>query len=210
MLPDDPRYSRNNIDIQPFSSGTEVFHVTMGANSKTNDVIPTADLPAEPDRTAVEDDMLVSFLDYFRAVLVRKCAGLTATQLQATVGDSTLTLGRLLRHMAFVEDHWFRFTLLGHDLPDPWLGADWDAQPDWEMDTAADFSPPELARQFDDAVARSREAVDGLHLDHLSARESRHGATSLRWILIHMIEEYARHCGHADLIRETIDGAVGD
>ena len=78
------------------------------------------------------------------------------------------------------------------------------------MDTAADFSPIELAQQYDAAVARSRAAVEGLGLDHIAAREGRLGATNLRWILIHMIEEYARHCGHADLLREAIDGAVGD
>jgi uncharacterized damage-inducible protein DinB len=182
----------------------------MGENSTNNDVIPTRDAPAEPIRSCGEDDMLVSFLDYFRAVLVRKCAGLTADQLHARVTDSTLTLGRLLRHMAFVEDHWFRYTLLGQDLPEPWLGADWDAQPDWEMDTAADFSPAELAEQFDDAVARSGVALEGVGVDQAAAREGSHGPTNLRWILIHMIEEYARHCGHADLLREAIDGGVGD
>jgi hypothetical protein len=182
----------------------------MGENSTNNDVIPTRDEPAEPSRSSGEHDMLMSFLDYFRAVLVRKCGGLTAPQLQTTVAESTLTLARLLRHMAFVEDYWFQFSLLGNELPEPWLVADWDAQPDWEMDTAADFSPIELAQQFDAAVARSRAAVEGLGLDHIAAREGRLGATNLRWILIHMIEEYARHCGHADLLREAIDGAVGD
>jgi uncharacterized damage-inducible protein DinB len=182
----------------------------MGENSTNNDVIPTRDEPTEPSRSSGEHDMLMSFLDYFRAVLVRKCGGLTAPQLQTTVAESTLTLARLLRHMAFVEDHWFQFSLLGNELPEPWLVADWDAQPDWEMDTAADFSPIELAQQFDAAVARSRAAVEGLGLDHIAAREGRLGATNLRWILIHMIEEYARHCGHADLLREAIDGAVGD
>lgn len=154
--------------------------------------------------------MLVSFIDYFRTVLTRKCAGLTAHQLQITVAASDLTLGRLLRHMAFVEDYWFRFVLLGEDLPDPWIAADWDAQPDWEMDTASDYSPAELGRQFDDAVGRSRAAIADADLDRVAARDGRQGPTSLRWILIHMIEEYARHCGHADVIREAIDGAVGD
>ena len=175
-----------------------------------DDVIPTGPEPIEPPRSAGEHDTLVTFLDYFRSVLVRKCAGLDSAQLHATVAASTLTLGRLLRHMAFVEDHWFRYTLLGRELPQPWLAADWDAQPDWEMDTAADFSPTELARQFDAAVARSREAVQGLGPDHVAARDGRLGPTNLRWIMIHMIEEYARHCGHADLLREAIDGSVGD
>lgn len=157
-----------------------------------------------------EHDTLVTFLGYYRGVLLRKCAGLTARQLQMTTAVSTLTLGRLLRHLAFVEDHWFQYTFVGRDLPDLWLGGDWDAQPDWEMDTATDFSPAELGRQFDDAVARSNAVIAGAELDQLAVRAGRHGPTSLRWILVHMIEEYARHCGHADLIREAIDGAVGD
>jgi hypothetical protein len=112
--------------------------------------------------------------------------------------------------MTLVEDHWFQHVLLGRPMPDQWLAADWDAQPDWEMDTSVDFTPAELIEQFDDAVARSRAAIDGLDLDASSAN-GHHGApVNLRWILVHMIEEYARHCGHADLLREAIDGTTGD
>ena len=166
--------------------------------------------PDEPSRSGGERDSLLSFVDYFRAVLVRKCVGLDHDQLNRTVAASTLTLARLVRHMAFVEDHWFQAVLHGRELPALWLDADWHAQPDWEMDTAADFSPAALADQFDAAVERSRLAVQGVDLDTLAARDTHGGATNLRWILIHMIEEYARHCGHADLLREAIDGTVGD
>jgi uncharacterized damage-inducible protein DinB len=182
----------------------------MSENSNYNDVISPRELQPDPPRAVPERDMLVSFLDYFRSVLVRKTSGLTASQLDVALAPSTLTLGRLLRHMAFVEDHWFGFALHGREYHDDWAAADWAAHPDWEMDTAADFSPTELAAQFDAAIDRSRSAIDGLDLDWIAARESRFGPTSLRWILIHMIEEYARHCGHADLLRETIDGGVGD
>ena len=154
--------------------------------------------------------MLLSYLDFYRAVLVRKCTALTARQLALTTGTSTLTLGRLLRHMALVEDHWFTVVLHDRAEPDLWQGADWEAQPDWEMDTATDFSPVELAAQFDVSVARSREAIDGVDLDRTAAHVGPQGPTTLRWILIHMVEEYARHCGHADLLREAIDGQVGD
>ena len=112
--------------------------------------------------------------------------------------------------MVFVEDHWFQSVLLGRRLPEPWLGADWDAQPDWEMDTAVDFTPSELIEQFDEAVARSRAAIDGLDVETTAANGSGGEPTNLRWILVHMIEEYARHCGHADLLREAIDGTTGD
>ena len=100
--------------------------------------------------------------------------------------------------------------LHGRNTIAEWAGADCDAHPDWEMDTAADFSPAELGRQFDDAVGRSRAAITDVDLDDVAVEQGHHGPTSLRWILVHMIEEYARHCGHADLIREAIDGRVGD
>ncbi len=182
----------------------------MPAKSSHNDVIPAPPPPDEPLRTASEREMLLTYLGFYRTVLVRKCSDLDRTQLQMTTADSTLTLGRLLRHMAFVEGFWFDEVLHDRDPAPEWAGADWDAQPDWEMDTAADYSPTELARQFDDAVSRSQEAINGVDLDAVAAREGRHGPTNLRWILVHMIEEYARHCGHADLIREAIDGRVGD
>ena len=175
-----------------------------------NIVISERSAPEEPPRAHDERDTLMSFLDYFRTVLVRKCSGLSGEQLQATTAASTLTLGRLLRHMAYVEDHWFQATLHDRPLPDIWLAADWDAQPDWEMDTAGDYTPAELAEQFDAAVTRSRLAVEGVDLDMVAARESHGEATNLRWILVHMIEEYARHCGHADFLREAVDGVVGD
>ncbi|MFW2333171.1 DinB family protein [Ilumatobacter sp.] len=154
--------------------------------------------------------MLLSYLDFYRAVLHRKCAGLGPEQLRTTVASSSLTLGRLLRHMAMVEDFWFGEVLHDREPAAEWADADWERHPDWEMDTADDFSPAELGRQFDDAVARSRAAIADVALDELAARPGRHGPTNLRWILVHMIEEYARHCGHADLIREAVDGRTGD
>jgi len=182
----------------------------MPANSSHNAVISAPDLPADPAGTDHERQMLLSYLDFYRAVLVRKCAELGPDQLRVGAAASTLTLGGILRHMSFVEDFWFGETLHGRAPAAEWADADWDAAPDWEMDTARDFAPVELGRQFDAAVARSRDAIDGIGLDELAAEPGRRGPTNLRWILVHMIEEYARHCGHADLIREAIDGRVGD
>jgi hypothetical protein len=100
---------------------------------------------------------------------------------------------------------------------EPWASVDWDADRDWDWHSAADDSPEELRRLFDDSVAASdaiiAEALADGGLDRLSVTESRRpgeGAFSLRWIVVHMIEEYARHNGHADLIRESIDGATGE
>ncbi len=174
-------------------------------------MIAPRELAAEPQRSAGEYDTLVAFLDYFRSVLIRKASGLDASQLATTLGRSTLTIGGLVKHMAFVEDFWFEGVLLGNDAPQPWASADWAASPDWEFDTAANDSPAELLEQFRTSVARSDVAIASVaDLDTLAARRSHDEPTNLRWILVHMIEEYARHCGHADLIRESIDGVTGD
>jgi uncharacterized damage-inducible protein DinB len=171
----------------------------------------------DPPLRAGEADSLLAFLDYHRNTLRRKTEGLTQAQQATRLEPSTLTLGGLLKHMALVEDWWFSVVLLGNPDAEPWQDLDWDADPDWEFRTAADDSPDELRRLLDEAIANSdqniRHVLDADGLDGLSVRESRHaqeGRFSLRWILLHMIEEYARHNGHADLIRESIDGSTGE
>ena len=173
--------------------------------------IGPVDLAPEPGRSTDQRATLLQFLDFYRSVLVRKAAGLDATQLSATLGPSRLTIGGLVKHMALVEDHWFNSVLLGNDYPEPWITADWSTSPDWEFDTAPNDSPTELIEQFLASVARSDAAIASvLELDAIAARHSHREPTNLGWILVHMIEEYGRHCGHADLIRESIDGATGD
>lgn len=155
--------------------------------------------------------MLLGFLDMYRAVLVRKAAGLTQEQLATPLPPSTLTLGGLLKHMALVEDDWFTSDMQGSDMPEPWASVDWDADRDWELNSAKDDTLDELLGLFDAACERSRAVVEGCgSLDDRSVKTNRQGTHfTLRWILVHMIEEYARHCGHADLIREAIDGQRG-
>ncbi len=173
--------------------------------------IGETELAAEPDRAATERNTLTAFLDYFRSVLVRQASGLSPEQLATPLPPSTLTIGGLMKHMSFVEIHWFDHVWSGNDYPEPWVSVDWATTPDWEFDTAARDTPAGLHAGFDAAVTLSRSAIAAVtDLDALAALESRGQATSLRWILIHMIEEYARHCGHADLIRESIDGRKGD
>jgi hypothetical protein len=98
----------------------------------------------------------------------------------------------------------------------PWDAVDWEADPDWEFSSAADDSPDDLRRGLDEAVAQARRHIDEAlslgGLDQLSVTPSRREGRpfTLRWILLHMIEEYARHNGHADLIRESIDGTTGE
>ena len=126
-----------------------------------------------------------------------------------------MTLGGLLKHLALVEDSWFTRWLHDRPMPEPWAGVDWRSDPDWEFYSAADDSPEELLELWERSCRRSDAAIDEAladgGLDQLASRRGEDGhAPSLRWILVHMVEEYARHNGHADLLREAVDGQVGE
>lgn len=159
-----------------------------------------------------------AFLDYHRDTLRWKVSGLTQEELARTLPPSTMTLGGMVKHLALVESNWFEVVLDGAELMMPPFDAiDWDADRDWDWDSAVHDTPEQLLALFDEAVGRSDKLIDAAlagpnGLDTLSVRTSRRSgnAYSLRWILLHMVEEYARHNGHADLIRESIDGQVGD
>ncbi len=168
--------------------------------------------PPDIPNQGSELDLLRSFLNYQRAVLIDKASGLTDLQIHARLPPSTLTLGGLVNHMALVEDDWFTSDFKGDDLPDLWANAPWDDDRDWEFTSARDMPTEELFERYTSAIERSEAILDGVSdLDQLSVKTSRKGEHwSMRWILIHMIEETARHNGHADLIRESIDGSVGD
>ncbi len=161
-----------------------------------------------------EAETLLSTLDRIRATFAWKCSGVDAAGANARLGPSTITLGGLLKHLALIEDQYFTWMLLGREYGPQWRGYD-ASIPDWEWRSAADDSPEELLALWESAVARSRAAVaearaDG-GLDRLAARPTHWGATlNLRRILADLIEEYARHTGHADLIRESVDGLVGE
>ena len=161
---------------------------------------------------ADETTTLRAFLDLYRDVLLRKAEGLSAEQLARTLPPSTLHLAGLLKHMAYVEGYWLGEVLLDAEPVPPFADVDWDADNDWEFTTAAGESPEVLTGYLRDAIARSDATLD--RAGDLGARAARvlprrGEAPTLRWILVHLIEEYARHCGHADLIRESIDGATG-
>ena len=173
----------------------------------------------EPPIAADETATLLGYLDYQRATLEWKTRGLDAAGLRRTIASSTMTLAGLLKHMAYVEDHWFSGML--HDLPRmaPWSDVDWAATPDWEWEAAVSDTPEAVRAQWNTSVERSRQAVQDA-LTHAAAADPMGGLAkrawpngerpSLRWILVHMIEEYARHNGHADLLREAVDGETGE
>lgn len=169
----------------------------------------------EPPVAADEVAMLLGFLDYQRATLEWRCRGLDAAGLGASLDPTSMTLGGLLNHLAWVEDHWFSRRLFGNPAVEPWASVDWDVDRDWEWHSAADTAPDVLRSRWESAVEASRGHTDRAladgGLDRLAAVPWPDGqAPSLRWIVLHMIEEYARHNGHADLLRESVDGEVGE
>jgi uncharacterized damage-inducible protein DinB len=169
----------------------------------------------EPPLAGDETATLLGFLDFQRATLAWKCSGLDVAGLGATVGPSSMTLGGMLKHLAYVEDLWCSRWLHGQDGQPPWDTVDWKADPDWDWHSAAEDTPEQLRALWGDTVARSRslvaQALDSGGLERLARRTWPDGrAPSLRWILVHLIEEYSRHNGHADLLRESVDGLTGE
>ena len=160
-----------------------------------------------------ERTMLLEFLDYHRATLVQKVTGLTQAQMaKQSVPTSSLTLAGLLKHHALNEDTWFSHRFAGLPEFEPWASAPFDEDPDWEFHSAPDDEPEALIALYQEACVRSRAAIAGRPFDDLSAEPNRAGTEyfTLRWIVLHMIEETARHNGHVDLLREAIDGSRGE
>lgn len=169
----------------------------------------------EPPFDADEVASVFGFLDYQRATLDWKTRGLNEGGLSTTTAKSTMTLGGILKHMSWVEDHWFSYVLHARDRAEPWRSIDWKAFPDWEWTSALDDTADALRGMWKSACEASRTAVDEAlthgGLDQAALRALGGGDhPSLRWIVLHMIEEYARHNGHADLLREAVDGEVGE
>jgi uncharacterized damage-inducible protein DinB len=168
---------------------------------------PPVDRKPEP-LLGGERTMLEGWLDYHRETLLMKCVGLTAEQLKLrSVEPSSLSLLGLVRHMADVERSWFTRRFLGVDIPFLYST---DASPDGEFDDLDEADAEADFAIFRAEVERARLAATGHALDETFIHSRTHEKMSLRWIYIHMIEEYARHNGHADLIRERIDGTTGD
>jgi uncharacterized damage-inducible protein DinB len=163
---------------------------------------------ADPDRTRPEREQLEAWMDFHRDTLRMKCAGLTAEQLKLrAVPRSNLTLLGLVRHMADVERWWFRMHTAGEDVKLRYWG---DHQSD-DFDAVADADAAADLADFDREVALARAAARDVDLDKVvkSLWPGWDREMSVRWIYLHMLEEYARHNGHADLLRESIDGATG-
>ena len=166
----------------------------------------------DPKLQSDERTTLVEFLDYQRATFLSKIAGLTHEQMNRTLPPSDLTLASLTKHLALVEDSWFQERFVGVEV-EPWASAPFDEDPDWDLHSAQHHSPTELVILYEAAVGRSQATLaEVTSLDEHSAEKDRREGIeySMRWIMVHMIEETARHNGHADFIRQSIDGLVGE
>jgi uncharacterized damage-inducible protein DinB len=172
-------------------------------------VDPDSDPRIDPPAEANERATLVAFLRWHRDTLELKCSGLDVADLaRRSVDPSTLSLLGLVRHMADVERGWFRRVMAGQDAPPHFYS---ETDPDGEFDGAV--GEPEVVAEAwqvwrDEVAFAERFVAEAPNLDVTGNHRSR-GAFSLRWVLVHMVEEYARHNGHADLLRQRIDGAVG-
>jgi uncharacterized damage-inducible protein DinB len=171
----------------------------------------------EPPLGGDEVATVTGFLDYQRATLIWKTSRLDDDQLRIARPPSTITLGGLLKHLAYVEDYWFTEVVAERPMPEPWASAPFGEDADWDWHSAAADSGAALLAQWESSVERSRAAVAGALSEGAQAGlRATHpawggqGRASLRWVLVHMIEEYARHNGHADLLRESIDGETGE
>ncbi len=178
------------------------------------DPVPGDDVPWEPPFAGTEVDHLTGALDRLRATFRWKADGLDEAGLGTRVGASGLTLGALLKHLAFVEDFTFTTKLRGDSPGEAW--ADFDRRvEDWDFVSAAEETPEQLYARYDEAVARARGRFaaalveGGLDLP-IALTGPAHEPVSMRRLVFDLLEEYGRHVGHADLLREAVDGRVGE
>jgi hypothetical protein len=169
----------------------------------------------EPSMTAGEAELLLFALERSRATFAWKCGGLDVAGLGRRQPPSAMTLGGLLKHLALVEDWAAARKLRGRPLGPPWDAVDFDTDPDWEWRTGAEDPPEELYALWRGAAERCRAAVAEVlaagGLDRPSRLVTRSGESpNVRRVLVDLHDEYARHVGHADLLREAVDGLVGE
>lgn len=170
------------------------------------DVVPATECVDGPEK-----DVLTFARDRVRAQFAWKTGGLTAEQLRRTHPPSTLTIAGLVKHLAFVEERYSRIHLLGRAPGPPWDGVDWDADLEWDWHSAVHDDPDELYALWFDCVARAKEIWAGVEPDAPTSLTDPDGrVVTARRVQIDLLEEYLRHTGHADLLREAVDGLVGN
>jgi hypothetical protein len=170
--------------------------------------------PVEPPLAGSADQQIIGALDRLRSTFRWKAGGLDQAGLQTRIGRSSLTLGGLLKHLAAVESLNIAWEAFHEDPGEPWRSHDWAAEPEWPFTSAAGDTPEELYALYDGSVGRARRRLDAAladgGLDQLTFAGSNYEHASLRRLVMDLIEEYGRHTGHADLLREAVDGLVGE
>lgn len=176
--------------------------------------MPTPIDPWEPPLAGTEVEHLLASLDRLRATFHWKTRGLDSTGLKFRLPSSSLSLGGLLKHLAKVEDEILFVRLLGEELPEPWASAPWETDGDWDFNSAEFDTPAYLYSLWSKCSSRSRTAVLRIiasgGINQPSAIGWNGDLASVRRVLFDLLEEYGRHTGHADLIREAVDGTVGE
>jgi len=175
----------------------------------------STEFPWEPPLAGSEAEHLFGALDRLRTTFRWKADGLDDRGLRVSVGASELTMGSLLKHLAFVEAFYAQLKLAGRSPGAPWETVDWEANPGWDFASAGADSAEELYALYDNAVAQAREIYDDAVADGgldqiVDAHDDEGRHASLRRIVFDLVEEYGRHTGHADLLREAVDGRVGE
>jgi uncharacterized damage-inducible protein DinB len=179
----------------------------MAGYGHSMDEIPRFERP-KPLLSGPDREQLESWLVFYRATLLKKCSGLSFEDLaRRPIESSTMSLLGMLRHMTFVEQVWFDVRFAGNDVVEYYKRPD-DRETDWtELDSA---TLDEVVANFQRACETSDELARGHDLEEMVKKPGKdREPVDLRWIYLHMLEEYARHCGHADIIRELVDGTTG-
>jgi catechol 2,3-dioxygenase-like lactoylglutathione lyase family enzyme len=158
--------------------------------------------------TAGEARLLSDMLEWYRAAVVRKVSGVSSLDARTSPVRSGTTVAGLIKHLALVEDTWFHERFAGSGDPEPWASAPWDDDRDWEFHSAVDDAVDDLVTLYEQACDRSRRAAAGHDLDDRAVKSTRD--FNLRFAYVHLIDETARHLGHMDILREYLDGSVGE
>lgn len=165
--------------------------------------------PMPPFHAADDRTMLPAMLDWYREGVLLKVRGMRQDDAVASPVPSNTTAIGLVKHLALVEDAWVTQRLAGQPMPEPWASAPFDDDPDWEFSSAPSDRLEDVVALYGQACARSRQVADDLPLDHV-ATDERGRLINLRFVLLHLVEETARHLGHLDLLRELADGTTGE
>ena len=167
----------------------------------------TGERPLPPVHAADERTLLTTMLEWYRKGVLGKVDGMSQDDAVRSRLPSGTTAAGLVKHLALVEDHWATHGLGGQPMPEPWASAPFDDDPDWDFHSATDLA--DAVRLYTAASDRSRAVVADLDLD-ATATDERGRVFSLRFVLLHLIEETARHLGHLDVLRELADGVTGE